>query len=162
MFKVKYHSNGLVAQYKVRLIAHGLSQIHRIDFNKTFSPIMRKESLRLFLVIFYLLRLLIDQVNIVGIYLKGLLIDNDLPIFMKLPLEIKSFRAIREELITHLLHSIYDFRQSRKLWNQKVIIFFIDFDFVALNANLNILIRHDKEGITMVSVCVDNFFLILK
>ncbi len=85
MFKVKYHPDGSVAQYKARLVAQRFSQIHGVDFNETFSPTVRRESLRIFLAISCLFGFIIDQVDIVGAYLESLLGDNNLPIFMKLP-----------------------------------------------------------------------------
>lgn len=46
-----------------------------------------------------MLGLIVDQVDIVGAYLESLLGDNNLPIFMKLPLGINIFRSIKEGLI---------------------------------------------------------------
>ena len=51
VFKVKYHSDGTVTQYKARLVAQSFSQIYQIDFNETFSPTVRRELLRIFLAI---------------------------------------------------------------------------------------------------------------
>ena len=113
---------------------------------------MRKESLCIFQAISCLLKLSVNQVDIVGAYFKSVLIDNNLPIFIKLPPGMKSFRVIREGLVACLLQSIYGLRQSGKLWNQKVVTFFTDFRFMALNADPSILIRHDEDGITMVSM----------
>lgn len=64
---------------------------------------IRKESIRIFLAIFCLLELLVDQIDIVEAYLSNLLTDNDRSIFMKLLLEMKFFRAIKEKLIVYLL-----------------------------------------------------------
>ena len=100
--------------------------------------------------------------DIIDVYLKSLLTGNDLSIFMKLPQGMKSFRAIREKLIIYLLQSIYGLRQSGRLWNQKVVAFFTDLSFIALNANPSILIQHDKDDITMVNMYIDNFFFVLK
>lgn len=110
VFRVKYHPNGTVAQYRARLIAQGFSQIHRIDFNETFSPTVRRKSLRIFLAISCLLKLIVEQVDIVGAYLENLLTDNNLPIFMKLPPGIEAFRSIRARLVARLLRSIYGLR----------------------------------------------------
>ncbi len=84
MFKVKYHPDGSVARYKARLVAQGYSQIPSIDFNKTFAPIVRRESLKIFLAVSALLGFLVEQMDIVGVYLESLMGDNKLPIFIKL------------------------------------------------------------------------------
>lgn len=163
VFKIKYHPDDTVARYKARLVAEDFSQIHGIDFNKTFSPTVRRESLRIFLAISCMLGLIVDQVDIVVAYLKTLLTDTNLPIFMKLPPGMESFRSIRPGLVARLLQSIYGLKQSGRLCNQKVVAFFTSLGFRAINADPSILIRHeDKDRVTMVSVYVDNFMLAAK
>lgn len=129
-----------MARYKAKLVAQRFLQICKIDFNKTFFPTVRRESLDIFLTIFCLLGLSVDQVDIVSVYLKSLFTDNNLLIFIKLPLGMKSFRAIRKGLVALLLQSIYDLRQSERLWNQKIVAFFTDLGFVALTTDPGILI----------------------
>lgn len=163
VFKVKYHLDGTVAWYKAKLVVQGFSQIYRIDFNETFSPTVRRESLQIFLAISCLLGLIVEEVNIVGAYLESLLTNNDLLIFMKLPPGMESFRSIRAGLVAQLLQNIYDLRQSGKLWNQKVVAFFISLSFKALNTDPSILIWQDEEeGMIMVSVYVNDFLLASK
>lgn len=55
---------------------------------------MRKKLLHIFLAIIYLLGFIIKQINIINAYLKSLLSDNDPSIFIKLILDIKTFRSI--------------------------------------------------------------------
>lgn len=127
--------------------------MHRVDFNETFSPTVRRESLCIFLSIAYLFGLIIKQIDIVGAYLESLQSDNNLPIFMKLPPGMKTFRSIRAGLVCRFLRSIYGLRQSGKLWNQKVVSFLKDLGFKPLNANASILIHngHETGDITIIS-----------
>lgn len=92
-----------MAQYKVRLVIQGFSQIHGIDFHETFFPTIRKELLQIFLAISIILDLIIDQVDISRAYFESFLTDNDLSIFMKLPLGMETFRSIRAGLVAKLL-----------------------------------------------------------
>lgn len=160
MFKVKYQPDGLVARYKVRLVAQGYSQIQGIDFNETFAPTVRLESLRIFLAISALFGLLIGLMDIVGAYLESLMGDNEMPIFMKLPPGIRDLRSIRSGLVFQLLRSIYGLKQSGRLWNQKVITFFKTLGFTPLNADPSILtLGKFGEEIIMISIYVDDFLL---
>ena len=45
--KNKTDENGIIIRNKARLVAHGYSQIEGIDFNETFAPVTRLESVRL-------------------------------------------------------------------------------------------------------------------
>lgn len=71
---------------------------------------MRKKLLRIFLAIKYLIGLIIKQINIVEVYLKSLLSNNILPVFMKLPPNIEVFKLICFDLVCQLLYSIYGLR----------------------------------------------------
>ncbi len=159
VFKVKYNPHDSVARFKVRLVAQGFSQVHGINFSKTFARIVRRKSLQIYLVLCLILNLFIHQVDIVGAYLESLLKDNELPIFMKLPPGMHHLCQIREGLLCKLLRSLYSLRQLGKLWNQNVIVFYKSIGFVQLNEDPSILIRHSKCEISIVSIYIDDFLL---
>lgn len=68
--------------------------MHEINFNEIFSPTVGRESFHIFLAIAYFFGFIVKQINIVRVYLKSLLSDNDFSIFMGLPPGIKTFRFI--------------------------------------------------------------------
>lgn len=112
-----------------------------------------------------MLGLLIKQINIVGAYLKSLLGDNNLLIFMKLLPGFYTFRpAIRDGLICRLFYTFYGLRQLKKLWNQKVIAFFKSLSFQPLNTDASILNHYGKEedNVTMMSLYLDDFLIAAK
>ncbi|GJT61431.1 ribonuclease H-like domain-containing protein [Tanacetum coccineum] len=41
LFKHKFHADGTLSRYKARLIANGSNQQHGVDFDKTFSPVVK-------------------------------------------------------------------------------------------------------------------------
>lgn len=115
VFKIKYHSNGLVVRFQARLVAQGFFQVQGIDFLEIFTPTVRKESLYIYLALYLMLNLFIHQMDIVGAYLESLLNDNKLPIFMKLPPRTYNLYQVWEELLYRLLKSLYGLKQSAKL-----------------------------------------------
>lgn len=46
VFKVKHNADGSVEKHKARLVAQGFSQKYGIDYDETFSPAVRLESIR--------------------------------------------------------------------------------------------------------------------
>jgi hypothetical protein len=51
IFKNKSDEHGIVIRNKARLIAQGYTQIERVDFDETFAPVARLESIRIMLSI---------------------------------------------------------------------------------------------------------------
>ena len=45
-FDVKYSTQGAVERYKARLVARGFSQIYGVDYNETFAPTIKLDTLR--------------------------------------------------------------------------------------------------------------------
>ena len=106
-----------------------------------------------------MLKLFIHQVDIIKAYLKSLLSNNNLPIFMNLSPDIHNLREIWEGLIYRLLRSFYSLRQSGRLWNQNIIAFYKRTGFKQLYEDLNIFIKQTVKILSIMNVYVDDFLL---
>ena len=82
VFKVKYTPSGLLERYKARLVARGFSQQYGIDYEETFAPTLRFDSLRMLLAIAAYEDWHIHQMDVVSAYLAGELEEE---IYMESP-----------------------------------------------------------------------------
>jgi hypothetical protein len=51
IFKIKHKADGSIDRYKARLVVRGFSQVAGVDYNETFAPVIRFESIRVLLAI---------------------------------------------------------------------------------------------------------------
>ena len=70
VFKVKYSRDGKVERFKSRLAAKGYSQRYGIDFEETFSPVVRFSSIRTPLAITIQKEMIIHQMDVVTAFLN--------------------------------------------------------------------------------------------
>ena len=71
--ETKDHIRGNDKDYRARLVAKGFTQIAGIDYEETFAPVARLDSLRLLLSLAATYDWEIHQIDIKSAYLNGLL-----------------------------------------------------------------------------------------
>ena len=67
IFKNKSNEHGIVIRNKSKLVAQGYTQVEGIDFDETFAPVARLESIRI------LLAIASHQMDIKSAFLNGML-----------------------------------------------------------------------------------------
>lgn len=75
VFKVKPEYAGVSKKCKARLVAQGYTQCHGVDFNETFSPVLKYGFLRKILSISVFHNLEISLVDVKTAFLNGDLND---------------------------------------------------------------------------------------
>ena len=71
VYKTKYNEDGSIQKHKAILVAKGYSQKLGVDFNETFAPVARIETIRLVLAIAAQLELNVYQMDVKSTFLNG-------------------------------------------------------------------------------------------
>ena len=73
IFKNKSDEHGTVFRNKSRLVAQGYAQVEGVDFDETFAPVARLESIRILLAIVSHLNFKLYQMDVKSFFLNGML-----------------------------------------------------------------------------------------
>ena len=155
VFKVKHDENGQVERFKGRLVAKGFLQKFGVEFDETFSPVVRFTSIRALLAFAVSRNMFIHQMDVVTAFLNGTL-DED--IYMEQP---EGYVVPgKENLVCHLKKSLYGLKQSPRCWNKSFKEFMISQGFQQSAADPCVFIRNVNGQLAIVAVHVDDLILL--
>jgi hypothetical protein len=127
-------------RYRARLVAKGFTQIPGIDFDETFSPVARFESLRLLLALAALEDWEIHQLDVKSAFLNGVL---DEEIYMEQP---QGFIVEGQESKVCRLHkAIYGLKQASRAWNLQFHGVLLELGFTRTYSDAGIYVYEHKD-----------------
>lgn len=152
VFKTKLNSDGEVVRHKARLVVRGFSQRKGIDYNETFSPVVKYTSIRFLFVLAARYKLRISQMDVVTAFLYG---DLDEEIYMVQP---EGFSG-DPTLVCRLMKSLYGLKQASRQWNHKINAVLENFGFERCDADQCIYYMIKNDDILIVALYVDDFLI---
>jgi hypothetical protein len=145
VFTIKYTPEGAVDRYKARLVARGFSQVQGIDYNETFAPTVRMDTLRMLMAIVAAKDLECHQVDVNNAFTESGL-DED--IFLSPPDGVK----MHQGKVLKVLRSLYGLKQAGRNWNQRCEKEMLAIGFVQSQADPCLFVHPVKKLIVLVYV----------
>jgi hypothetical protein len=147
VFKVKRDAKGNFEKYKARIVVKGYSQVAGLDFNETFAPVVRVESVRILFAIAAANDLYILHIDCKNAFLHG---QSDVEIYVFQPEGFVDPRFPKRVL--RLNKSLYGLKQASRIWYLFLCGIIIELGFVALETDSCIYVR----GNILIAVYVDD------
>ena len=138
IFRIKRDAKGKFEKNKARIVVKGYSQVEGLDFNETFAPVIRIESVRIILAISAANDLYILQVDCQNAFLHG---KSDVDIYVT---QSEGFTDPRfPDKVLQLNKSLYGLKQAPRIWYLFLCHVIIGLGFVALETDSCIYLRGD-------------------
>lgn len=139
-------------KYKACLVAKGCTQRPGYNYVETFSPVVRMETIRAVLALIPIKGLKIQQMDIKGAYLNGILQEK---VYMRQP---EGFEDGTDRVCV-LVKTIYGLKQSGREWNKEFNNKMTSFGFHPLKSDPCVYIKWDTNGVSIITIWVDDLLL---
>lgn len=157
VFRVKYDQQGKVDRFKGRLVAKGFSQKYGIDYDETYSPVVRFTSIRVLLAWAACKQMKAHQMDVTTAFLNG---DLKEEIYMTQP--DGYIQPGKEHLVCRLRKSLYGLKQAPRCWNIKFVTFMKKIGFQQSEADPCIFVRSTQNNFSVLAVYVDDIVILTK
>ena len=152
VFTKKYNKNGDLLKYKARLVVKGCAQRPGYDYDETYSPVVRLETIRVILALSISENLIIHQMDVKGAYLNGTLKET---VYMNQPegYEDETGRTCL------LVKTLYGLKQAGREWNRELDDKLQKHRFTRLKSDPCAYVQGDKGKREIITVWVDDLLL---
>ena len=122
-----------------------------IDFDETFVPVARLESIRILLAIASHLNFKLYQMDVKSVFLNGMLQED---VYVE---QLKGFvDPHRPDDVYKLKRALYGLKQASKAWYDRLTAYLIEHGFKRGFLDITLFIRKDKNYFIVAQIYVDN------
>lgn len=155
VYKTKRNVEGNVDKYKARLVVKGYKQKYGIDYEETFAPVARMETVRVVLAIAAQYKLKVHQMDVKSAFLNGVLNEE---VYVEQPsgYETKG----KESKVYRLKKALYGLKQAPRAWYSRIDSYFINKNFCKCDGEPTLYIKENKGMILIVVLYVDDLLFL--
>ncbi|KAM1775099.1 hypothetical protein ACFX12_044389 [Malus domestica] len=152
VYKVKLNLDGFVQKNKPRLVAKGYSQKPGVDFNETFAPVARLDTIRTLIALTAKKGWKLHQLDVKSAFLNGVLEDE---VFVEQPQGFTSQEF--PEKVYKLRKALYGLKQAPRAWYNEIDSYFTEKGFQKNPSEATLYTKTESNNKTLiVSIYVDD------
>ncbi|GJX68163.1 retrovirus-related pol polyprotein from transposon TNT 1-94, partial [Tanacetum coccineum] len=131
VFRNKLDENGIVSRNKARLVAQGYNQQEGIDYDETYAPVARLESIRILLAYACALDFKLFQMDVKSAFLNGFINEE---VYVAQPPGFIDFE--KPDHVYKLKKALYGLKQAPKAWYDRLKAFLIKHEYKMPNVDV--------------------------
>ncbi|GJS04163.1 retrovirus-related pol polyprotein from transposon TNT 1-94 [Tanacetum coccineum] len=151
VFRNKLDKNGVVSRNKARLVAQGYNQQEGIDYDKTYAPVARLESIRILLAYACALDFKFFQMNVKSTFLNGFINKE---VYVAQPPGFIDFT--KPNHVYRLMKALYRLKQAPKSWYNRLKAFLIKHDYTMGMVDNTLFTKKKDPNLIIVQIYVDD------
>jgi hypothetical protein len=151
VFRNKLNEQGEVVRNKARLVAQGYSQQEGIDYNETFAPVARLESIRLLISFVVQNNITLYQMDVKSAFLNGYIEEE---VYVRQPPGFEDSKF--PEHVFKLKKSLYGLKQAPRAWYKYLSNFILEKDFTRGKVDTTLFRKSFKNDILICQIYVDD------
>lgn len=149
VFKLKQRPDGSIDRYKARLVVRGFTQERGIDYQETFSPVVKFTSIRAILALAASRHMSLKQFDVKTAFLNGVLEET---VYMSQPTGYDD----NSGRVCKLDKSLYGLKQASRCWNKRFTDFIGRFKFKASESDPCVFVYNGADGLMILAIYVDD------
>ena len=154
VFRIKYNPDGTIARHKARLVAKGYHQVQGFDFDETFSPVVKKPTIRIILALAAQYNWSLTQLDVKNAFLHGILQET---VYMTQPTGFQDRTCPNHVCLLH--KSLYGLKHAPRAWFERFTSYLFTLGFVASTADPSLFIRSVGSSLTYLLLYVDDIIV---
>ncbi|GJW44080.1 retrovirus-related pol polyprotein from transposon TNT 1-94 [Tanacetum coccineum] len=148
---IKVDENNIVSQNKARLVAQGYNQQEGIDYDETYAPDARLESIRLLLAYACALDFKLFQMDVKSAFLNGFINEG---VYVAQPLRFIDFE--KPDHVYKLKKALYGLKQAPKAWYDRLKAFLIKHEYKIGMVDNTLFTKKKSSNHIFVQIYVDD------
>nr|KYP35708.1 Copia protein [Cajanus cajan] len=154
VFKTKYKADGTIERRKARLVAKGFQQTAGLDYEETFSPVVKSSTIRIILAIAVHLNWEVKQLDINNAFLNGYLKQT---VYMNQPEGFAD--PTKPNHVCKLSKAIYGLKQAPRAWFDSLKNALLKWGFQNTKSDTSLFTLRGKNHITFLLIYVDDIIV---
>ncbi|GJX05472.1 retrovirus-related pol polyprotein from transposon TNT 1-94 [Tanacetum coccineum] len=151
VFRNKLDENGVVSRNKARLVAQGYNQQEGIDYDETYAPVARLESIRILLAYACALDFKLFQMDVKSAFLNGFINEE---VYVAQPPGFIDFA--KPNHVYRLKKALYGLKQAPKAWYDRLKAFLIKHDYTMGMVDNTLFTKKKDPNLIIVQIYVDD------